>query len=135
VPDAQTTLDDATAVIAFAHCLMVWLGERHEAGETLAVAPSWKIAENRWLAARDGAEARLVDLDTGERIWLRERIAALVEDLAPTAAKLGCETELGWVDGLAHRNGAMRQREIANERGLDGLVAWLRDQFLAGCLG
>lgn len=132
VPDAQTTLADATAVAALGHCLVAWLGERHRAGEPLPVAPSWRIAENRWLAARDGAEAKLADLETGEAVWLSERIAALVEQLAPTAARLGCSNELGRVDALARRNGAVRQREIAADLGVEGLVGWMRDEFLAG---
>ena len=72
VPDAQTTVDDAAAVAALGQCLVAWLCERHDAGEQLPVAPSWRIAENRWFAARDGAEARLVDLETGEPV-LAER--------------------------------------------------------------
>ena len=133
VPDAQTTVADAAAVAAFGHCLSSWLCERHRSGEPLPVAPSWRIAENRWLAARDGAEARLVDLDSGEPYWLSERIAALVEELAPTAERLGCVGELARVDALARRNGAIRQREIATERGIGGVVEWLRAEFLVGC--
>lgn len=133
VPDAQTTVEDAAAVAALGHCLVSWLTERHAAGERLPAAPSWRIAENRWLAARDGAEARLVDLDSGEPYRVSERIAALVEELAPTAGRLGCSGELAHVDALARRNGAMRQREVAAERGIEGVTAWLRDMFLTGC--
>ncbi len=133
VPDAQTTVDDAAAIAALGHCLVAWLVERHREGEQLPVAPSWRIAENRWLAARDGAEAQLVDLESGEQFWLSERIASLVEELAPVAARLGCSDELGRVDALARRNGAVCQREIAAERGIEGVVGWLRDEFLVGC--
>jgi carboxylate-amine ligase len=133
VPDAQTTVDDAAAVAALGQCLVAWLCERRDGGERLPVAPSWRIAENRWLAARDGAEARLVDLDSGDPYWLSERISALIEELAPTAARLGCPDELAHADVLARRNGAVRQREAAAERGIEGVTGWLRDEFLAGC--
>ena len=133
VPDAQITVADATAVAALGQCLVGWLLERHRDGEQLAVAPSWRIAENRWLAARDGAEARLIDLESGEPYWVAERTAALIEELAPTADQLGCRAELASVDILVRRNGAIRQREVAAERGIQGVTGWLRDEFLTGC--
>ena len=67
VPDAQTTLAEAAAIAATCQALVAWLGERHDAGETLAVAPTWRISENRWSAARDGVQGTLADLETGER--------------------------------------------------------------------
>jgi glutamate---cysteine ligase / carboxylate-amine ligase len=132
VPDAQTTLAEAAAVAAFAHCLAGWLAARHGDGEPLPVHPSWRIAENRWRAARHGVEAELADLDTGEVLPLRDRLEKLLGELRPTAKRLGCPAELTAVAGLAERNGALRQREVVAERGLDGLVGWLCERFLAG---
>ena len=129
VPDAQTTIDDAAAIAAFAHCLVGRLAARHREGEPLAVHSSWRIAENRWRAARDGVDAELADLDTGEVRPLRELLDERVADLAAVAERLGCADELGRVRDLAQRNGAIRQREIAAERGLDGLLRWLCEEF------
>ena len=132
-PDAQTAVADAAPIVAIAQCLVASLAERHEAGERPAVHPSWKISENRWLAARDGLDALMVDFETGERQPVRERIAALAESLAPVAQRLGCEAELGLLPALLAANGAERQRRVVSERGIDGLVDWLCEEFLAGC--
>jgi carboxylate-amine ligase len=131
IPDAQTTVADAAAVAAFAHCLVGWLAARHRQGERLHAHPAWKIAENRWLAIRDGVEAQLADLESGEVGPLNERIERLLDDLGPTAKRLGCTAELAAFGEHALRNGAVRQREVAAERGLDGLVDWLCERFLA----
>jgi glutamate---cysteine ligase / carboxylate-amine ligase len=132
VPDAQTTVEEAAAVAAFAHCLVARLGELHDAGELHSAAPSWRIAENRWWAARDGVEGALADLSTGERIPTRERLGALLDDLAPHAERLGCANELEGARALVAENGALRQRAMVAERGLDALVPWLAERWLAG---
>jgi len=131
VSDAQTTVADATAVAAFVQCLAGWLGERHRAGESLPVHATWRISENRWLAARDGVEARVLDLDSGRPQRVRDRLAELFEQLGPVAERLGCRAQLARAGRLAERNGAITQREIAAERGLEGLLGWLCDEFLA----
>ncbi len=45
VPDGQSTVADAAAVAAVAQALCAWLGERHDGGEELPVAPS--LADRR----------------------------------------------------------------------------------------
>jgi carboxylate-amine ligase len=129
VPDTQIDMGGSRAVIAFVHCLVAWLAGRHDAGEQLPNHPSWLIAENRWAACRSGVEGDLGDLDGDSVIPARERIGRLIEQLGPAAAALGCEEELASVLSLCERNGAIRQREIAAERGIEGLVAWLGENF------
>ena len=118
VPDAQTTIADAAAVAGLAVALVARLAERHDAGEPLPVAPTWRIEENRWSAARHGTDeaGTLADLETGERRPTRAHLLALVEDLG--AGRL--------VQGYAE------QRAVAAERGLQGLAVWLAEQFGAG---
>jgi glutamate---cysteine ligase / carboxylate-amine ligase len=132
VPDAQTTLAEAAGVAAFAQCLTATLAERCQAGEPLDAAPSWRIEENRWWAARDGVEGQLADLVTGERVATRERLGDLLAEIAPAARRLGCEPELAAAERLVERNGAQRQRACAEAEGLAGLVGWLGDRWLAG---
>jgi carboxylate-amine ligase len=129
VPDAQTTVEEAAAIAAVAHALVVWLAERHEAGEPLLAPPSWGIAENRWSACRYGVEGELTDLRTGARTPTRERLAGLLDDIAPTAARLGCAAELAGARDLIGENGAMRQRAVAAGGDLRGLVEWLAARF------
>jgi glutamate---cysteine ligase / carboxylate-amine ligase len=132
VGDTQTTVDETVAYAAVVHCLVMWLAERVAAGEELPVAPTWRIAENRWWAARHGLDASFADLVTGEREPLRARLERLFDSLAPVAARLGCEAELEQARALAAGlGGAARQRSVAERDGLDGLVAWLAGRFLA----
>jgi len=121
VCDAQTTLAEAAPILAFVHALIVWLAERGGG----PVHDTWRIAENRFLAARHGLDAVLVDLDTGERRPVRDLLAERVRAIMPTAEKLGCAQELSQLSLEA--NGAHRQRAA----GLDGVTRWLADRFLA----
>ncbi|HWC27974.1 MAG TPA: YbdK family carboxylate-amine ligase, partial [Solirubrobacteraceae bacterium] len=101
VADTQTTVGEAAAYAAVVHALVAWLHERVDAGERLAVAPTWRIAENSFSAARDGLDAQLADLATGEREPLRARLERLFDELAPVAARLGCDRELEQARALA----------------------------------
>jgi glutamate---cysteine ligase / carboxylate-amine ligase len=130
VPDTQSTVADTAAVAAVVHALAVRLAARHDAGAAPPPAESWRIDENRWSACRHGVEGAMADLVTGERRPTRERLTALLEDLAPEAARLGCAGELARAFELVDRNGAMRQRELAAAGGLRGLVEALADEFV-----
>ena len=130
VPDTQTTVAEATAIAALSQCLVTWLAERHEAGETLPVDETWRIAENAWAAARDGVEAIFADPRTGSREPVREILGRLIAELEPVAAKLDCSAELERAGRMAVRNGALHQRRVAAELGPSGLVEWLSERFL-----
>ena len=130
VPDAQTTLEHATGVAAFCHALVGWLAERHDAGEALPVADSWRIGENRWWALRWGVEGTLADLESGERRPTAERLGELIETVRPAAGRLGCEGELAAAQARVERNGAVAQREAVTAGGALGLARWLAERFL-----
>ncbi len=131
VPDAQATVADATAIGAVVHALVARLAERHDAGERLPVHDTWRIAENRWSACRRGVEAGLADLDSGAVLPARERLHALLDEVAPAAARLGAAAQLEDARALVETNGALRQRAVAQERGLAGVAGWLAERFLA----
>jgi carboxylate-amine ligase len=126
VPDAQATVADAAAVAALVHALAAWLAARADAGEPLETASTWRLNENRWSAARWGIDAELADLRTGVRVPARERLAALLAELAPLAADLGCAAELATVERLAGSGGAARQRAAG---GPHEATAWLADVY------
>jgi carboxylate-amine ligase len=132
VPDAQSTVADAAAVAALIHSLAAWLADRHDAGAPLATADIWRLEENRWSAARWGMDAELADLASGERTPARECLAALLDELAPVAARLGCASELATAAALGDRNGAAKQREVAAAGDLRGVAGWLVDSYLSG---
>jgi carboxylate-amine ligase len=130
VPEAQATVEDAAAVTALVHALAGWLAERHDAGEPIETADTWRLEENRWSAARWGMDAELADLRSGARMPARETLEALLAELAPVAARLGCSQELAGVARLAAANGAVRQREVAADGDLYAVTAWLADAYL-----
>jgi carboxylate-amine ligase len=128
IADAQTSVEHTTALVAICQSLVEALRLRLRAGEQLPVHTTHVIAENRWRALRGGLDAELVDPETGVREQARSRIARLLLELAPYAVELLCEDELDHAWPLLVRNGAVRQREVAAVRGLDGLTAWLVDE-------
>jgi carboxylate-amine ligase len=125
IADAQYSLDNVAALAAVVQSLVSSLRLRLRAGERIPTQPTHVLNENRWRAVRDGLEAELADVVTGERAPARARIAALLLELEPYAAELGCTDELELAWPMLVRNGARRQRAIAATRGLDGLLAWL----------
>jgi carboxylate-amine ligase len=129
-PDQQTTVRDSAAVAGFVLALVAWLCERHDAGEPLPVHDSVRILENRWRALRHGLAGTLLDLDTGEPVPARERVLTRIDEVAAAGARVGAARQLGWARDLAARNGTERQRAVAAERGVDGVIEHLADAFL-----
>jgi glutamate---cysteine ligase / carboxylate-amine ligase len=88
------------------------------------------LAENRFIAARDGLEARLIDPVAETRIPARDMLATLLHAVRPHADALGCRDALEDVAAIARENGAARQLRIARERGsLAAVVETLSDDF------
>jgi carboxylate-amine ligase len=111
VPDTQATVADTAAVAAVAYRLATGLAELHDAGERPAIAESWQIDQNRWAACRHGLDAQMIDFVTGEREPARDRLTRLLGTAPPELT------------------GAQRQRALAAEHGLRGLVEALADEF------
>jgi carboxylate-amine ligase len=111
--DSQTRVEHTVALGALVVSLVKLLVEEF-ARELPAPDPPWEILdENRWLAARHGLEAELLDHASGTRSGVRERTESLLERLLPHAQELGCERELEGVrDLLRGGNGALRQQMV-----------------------
>jgi carboxylate-amine ligase len=120
VPDTQATVEETAAIAEVVHALVGRLAERHDAGEQLPVAEAWRIDHNRWSACRHGVEGAMTDVVSGERRLTRDRLAALLDELG------GCHAAR---ELLESGGPAARQRAVAADRGLRGLVAWLADGF------
>jgi carboxylate-amine ligase len=73
------------------------------------------LEENRFLAARDGVAAELIDPDRGMRVPVAEIVNDVVDACMPHAADLGCADELAMVRRLIERPSAARQRALAGE--------------------
>ncbi|MFL5519221.1 MAG: YbdK family carboxylate-amine ligase [Gemmatimonadales bacterium] len=134
VPDAQSRVQDALAVAATAAGLVIWLCARFDAGDLPPPDAAWRIAENRWSAARHGTRGRMADLQSGALRDTDELLAERLDQVAPLVAGLGGPAAIEGARGLLVANGAHRQRELATELSLTGLVAKLADDFAPGGL-
>ena len=129
VMDAQTRCRDTAALVAFVQCLVKLEAEQGHAGE-LAISSQEVIAENRFLAARDGVDARLVDPELETRVPVPAMVADLLTICRPHAQDLGCEAELESVADLVEDPPARRQIETARHvPSLGRLVERLSDRF------
>jgi glutamate---cysteine ligase / carboxylate-amine ligase len=124
VPDVQTTVADAAGITACIHALVGWLRQR---GEQDRIAPTWRIEENRWSAARHGVEGEMADLESGQPGPTREKLLRLLGEIDQALADANALAE---ARRLVDRNGAIRQRELAADLGIRGLTAWLAEHFL-----
>jgi glutamate---cysteine ligase / carboxylate-amine ligase len=132
IMDAQTTLADTAGLAALVQSI-VRLEVEGGAGTYDMGIPPEVLAENRFLAARDGMEAELIAHELDERVPARELLEDLLVLCRPHAEALGCATELQAVTRLADRTGARRQLELKRALGaLPRVVAVLADDFLAG---
>jgi glutamate---cysteine ligase / carboxylate-amine ligase len=85
VPDVQATVDRTGAIARFVHALAAGLADLHRLGKLQPPAQTWRIAENRWAALRDGVQGELLDLRTGEASPTRRRLHDLIDGAEPYA--------------------------------------------------
>lgn len=129
ITDVQATPEAAAALVALAQSLVRLEALEGHASDA-AIGADEALAENRFLAARDGVEAALVDVDAERRVPLAESLPALLDACRPHAEDLGCAAELDGVAELVAEPWARRQVELARgpER-LRGLVAALAGAY------
>jgi carboxylate-amine ligase len=115
--DAVTRVEDAVALAAFCQALVKHYCERYERGDEIPSYHRILTTENKWLAARYGLEAPVMDLATGRRnrVPVAQLVRRTLRDLEPHAQELGSDRELeGIREILARGNGSDRQRRIFN---------------------
>jgi carboxylate-amine ligase len=117
VCDAVPRVEDAVALAAFCQALVKHYSERYERGDEIPSYHRILTTENKWLAARYGLEAPVMDLATGRRnrVPVAQLVRRTLRDIEPHARELGSERELeGIREILARGNGADRQRRTFN---------------------
>jgi carboxylate-amine ligase len=105
------------ALAAFCQSLVKLYSERFDAGEEIPSYHRILTTENKWLAARYGLEAPVMDLATGRRnrVPVAQLVRRTLRDLEPHARELGCERELEGIRAiLARGNGADGQLRVYN---------------------
>jgi carboxylate-amine ligase len=119
IMDAQSRLAETATLVALVQSIAHLELEEGYVSEH-ACAAEEVLAENRFLAARDGVEARLINITTESLRPAKELLLELLHVAAPHAAALGCLDELEGTAALAAAPGAARQRE--HRSGKDPLV-------------
>jgi carboxylate-amine ligase len=115
--DAVTRVEHAVGLAAYCQALVKLYCERFDSGEKIPSFHRILTSENKWLAARYGLEAPLMDLVTGRRnrLPVAQLVRRRLKELEPHARELGSESELeGIQDILAKGNGADRQLRVFN---------------------
>jgi carboxylate-amine ligase len=130
VMDAQTRSAETAALVALVAAIVKLEAEEGYASAA-AIAAQEMITENRFLAARDGVGAELIDPDLQERVPVGRLTGDLLDACRPHAEELGCAAELESVSTLLDDPPGRRQIEIAREGpSLGHLVERLASGFL-----
>ena len=105
VMDSQTRVEHTLALAALVQAMVKELAEHYDEGKELSRYPYEMLDENKWMAARHGLDAQLVDLPDKDRVPVPELTRRLMDRLRPHAEELGSE------DGLRLHRGDPRPRQ------------------------
>jgi carboxylate-amine ligase len=117
VMDVQSRVEDTVALAAYVQCLVKQILDEIDAGNPPVAFNRMLLSENKWLAARYGLEAPLMDLGAGKRIKMPARMLAKrrLKELRPIARELGCSEQLARVEWIADNGtGSQRQLQVWN---------------------
>jgi glutamate---cysteine ligase / carboxylate-amine ligase len=115
--DAVTRVEDAVALTAYCQALVKHYSEQFDAGEEIPSYHRILTTENKWLAARYGLEAPVMDLATGRRnrMTVAQIVRRTLREIEPHARELGSDRELDGIREILSRgNGADRQLRVFN---------------------
>jgi carboxylate-amine ligase len=115
--DAVTRVEDAVSIAAYCQALVKLLSEAYDADAGIPSYHRILTSENKWLAARYGLEAPVMDLGSGRRnrVPIARIVRRTLAEIEPHARELGSERELeGIHEILARGNSADRQLRIFN---------------------
>jgi carboxylate-amine ligase len=112
-----TALGDVVAITAYCQALVKHYAERFDARAEIPSYHRILTTENKWLAARYGLEAPVMDLPTGRRNRspVSQSIRRTLRTIAPHARELGSEAQLAGIEEILRRgNAADRQLRTFN---------------------
>jgi len=135
IADGASNITEVLALAALNHCLVEHLSTQLDEGKELPTIQPWFAQENKWRSARYGMDAILILDKEGEEELVRDSITALLKELEPVAARLGCLDELDGVHTILRKGaGYQRQRAVARRNGgeLDAVVRSLVAEMRAG---
>jgi glutamate---cysteine ligase / carboxylate-amine ligase len=131
VMDAQTRPHATRALVALLQSIAhLELEEGYLTDERIG-SPEM-LAENRFIASRDGVHARLIDPVAERRVPVETLVGDLMQALGPHADALGCREALETVHELVRESGSDEQlRMFAEGHSLPRLVERLAADFCA----
>jgi len=115
--DAVTRVEHAVGLAAYCQALVKLYCERFDRGEEVRSFHRILTSENKWLAARYGLEAPLMDLETESRnrLPVAQLVRRRLKQIEPHARELGSSDALDGIrDILSNGNGADRQLRVYN---------------------
>ena len=130
--DGMPTMTEVASAAAMSQCLVDWLDSLYDRGYKLPVPRRWVVTENKWRATRHGVDAEIIADEHGKLVPMRDAISLLVEELSPTAHRLGCEAELDHARAMVEQGPSyLRQRDVVASGGtlvdvVDSLIDELR---------
>lgn len=129
IMDAQSTVNETGVLAALVQAIAHLELEEGFHDEKLIASPE-VLEENRFLAARDGMNAQLIDPVGERRVPARELLESVLQAAHPHAAELGCEQILEAAGSMARETGAERQLRIAKKGPeLSPVLAYLTGAF------
>jgi carboxylate-amine ligase len=139
VCDAVSRVEHAVGLAAYCQALVKHYCERYDRGEEIRSYHRILTSENKWLAARYGLEAPLMDLETGRRnrVPVAQLVRRRLRELEPHARELGSERELEGIQEILDKgNGADRQLRVFNaNRDIVEVVREIADATVAAAVG
>lgn len=132
--DGLPTMAEVAMVAALSQCLVDTFDREIDKGYTLPTPRRWVVQENKWRAARYGLDAEII-VGQDDVQPVREALQELVQDLRPTAERLGCAEQLDQVQQVLDGGGSyQRQRAVAAASGgdLTAVVDSLLAEFQQG---
>ena len=108
--DGIPSMSEICAIAALAQSLVAHLDQLDDRGYTLPRHREWVLRQNKWRAGRHGLDTDLIIDAQGSLEPLRTAMVELLEELGPTARKLGCTERAG--EGRTHpRRGPSYERQ------------------------
>jgi carboxylate-amine ligase len=129
VMDAQSRIRETASLVALTQSIARLELEEGYASEAI-LSSDEVLAENHFLAARDGIDARLIDPTTESLRPVNKQLIELLDAVHRHAAELGCLEQLERVAALAAAPGAARLRtHVRGGEELAGVPAMLAGVF------
>lgn len=118
IMDTPISMRHLLGLVAMVQCVVAGISAEIDRGAYLTDCHPMIARQNKWHAVRYGLDATLVDPDTMLAASARQMARRTIELCRPVADRLGCATELGYLeDILQSGTGAHAQRRIIQKTG------------------